>query len=127
MPDYKVVNVEDVDNYSSNGEMRMLRGVIGSDQVTITYRMFPAGYKSSHGHTHSKIDEIVYVMSGKLQVRLDDDIVELGAKTALKIPPHIKRGYRNPFDKNAEVLVVSVQGELVGDNGGTPDHEWWPD
>lgn len=127
MPSYKVVHVEEVENYSKNGEMRMLRDVIDSEQITVSYRKFPAGYKSAHGHTHSKMDEIVYVISGKLQIRLDDDILELGPKTAVKIPPEIKRGYRNPFDEDAEVLVVSVQEEFVDDNGGIPDREWWTD
>lgn len=125
MAKYKVAHITDVPNYSSNGEMRMMRGVVDSKQVAITYELIPAGSMSPHGHTHSKIDEIVFVFSGTLQVRLDDDVIEIGPKTALKISPEVKRGYHNPGNEDVEMLIVSPQVDFVGDNDGIPDENWW--
>ena len=72
MANYKIVKTDDVPNYSSNGEMRMMRGALDSKQIALTYRMIPAGYKPAHGHSHTKIDEIIFVFTGTLQVKLDD-------------------------------------------------------
>jgi uncharacterized cupin superfamily protein len=126
MAKYKIVKAADVDNYSGSGEMRMMGSAIGSEQVALTYRLIPAGVKSPHGHTHSKIDEIVFIVNGTLKIRLDDDIIEVGPTTAVKIPPEVKRGYHNEGDEDVEVLVVSAQVDAVGDNGGVPDEKWWP-
>jgi uncharacterized cupin superfamily protein len=95
MANYKIVKTDDVPNYSSNGEMRMMGRALGSKQIAFTYRLIPAGHQSAHGHTHTKIDEIVFVFSGTLQLRVDDEIIEVGPKTAVKISPETKRGYHN--------------------------------
>jgi hypothetical protein len=49
MAKYTVVKVNDVLNYSQNGEMRMMGQALGSDQVALTYRNIPTGFKSTHG------------------------------------------------------------------------------
>lgn len=125
MAKYKIVKVDEVPNYSKNGEMRMMRGAIDSKQIAITYRLFPAGSKPAHGHTHSKIDEIVYVIKGTIQIKLDDDVIEVGPKAAVKISPEVKRGYHNNTNEDVEFIVVSPQVDFVGDNGGVPDANWW--
>lgn len=129
MADYTIVKVTEVDDVHSGkpGEMRMLRNVINSDQVTLTYRVIPAGYKPAHGHTHSKQDEIIFILSGTLQVRLDDDVVDIEPMTAVRIAPATKRGYHNNGTEDVKMLIISPQGALVGDNGGQPDPDWWPE
>lgn len=125
MANYKIVKTDDVPNYSNNGEMRMMGRALGSKQIALTYRLIPAGSKSAHGHTHTKIDEIVFVFSGTLQLRVDDEIIEVGPKTAVKISPKTKRGYHNLGTEDVHMIVASPQVDFVGDNGGKPDENWW--
>jgi len=125
MAKYKIVKTDEVPNYASKGEMRMMRGALGSDQIALTYRLIPAGHKSAHGHTHTKMDEIVFIFRGKLKIRLDDDIIEVGPKTAVMIPPEVKRGYHNEGNEDVEMVVASPQVDFVDDNGGKPDENWW--
>lgn len=127
MSNFSVVKLSDVPNFSKNGEMRMMRDALGSDQVALSYRKFPPGYDSSHGHTHSTMDEVVFVFKGTLKMKLDDDIIEVGPYMAVMIPPDVKRGYHNDGEEDVELLVASARGTLVGDNGGTPDDKWWTD
>jgi mannose-6-phosphate isomerase-like protein (cupin superfamily) len=125
MAKYTVVKTDDVANYSEIGEMRMMRNALDSKQIALTYRRIPAGYKPAHGHSHSKIDEVVFVFAGTLQIKLDDEIIEVGPKTAVKISPETKRGYHNAGTENVEMIVASPQVAFVGDNGGIPDKNWW--
>jgi uncharacterized cupin superfamily protein len=126
MAKYKIIKVTDVDNRSKHGEMRMMGSALDSEQIALTYRLIPAGAKSPYGHTHSKIDEIIFIFTGTLKIRLDDEVIEVGPKTTVKISPEVKRGYHNEGDEDVEMLVVSPQVDAVGDNGGVPDDTWWP-
>jgi len=60
-----------------------------------------------------------------LKIRLDDDIIEVGPKTAVMIPPEVKRGYHNEGNEDVEMVVASPQVDFVDDNGGKPDENWW--
>ncbi len=128
MANYKIVKVDEVRDVHADGpdEMRMLRNDLDSEQIALTYRRIPAGHQSAHGHTHSKQDEVLFVFAGTLRVKLDDEIIEVGPKTALKIAPEVKRGYHNTGTEDVELIIVSPQAEFVDDNGGQPDPDWWP-
>ncbi len=125
MTKYTIVKTNDVPNYAKNGEMRMMRNALESEQIALTYRLIPAGYKSAHGHTHTKIDEVIFIFKGILKIKLDDDIIEVGPKTAIKIPPETKRGYHNEGTEDVEMIIASPQVAFVGDNDGKPDENWW--
>src|SRR5690242_15576622 len=83
--DYQVVRLDDVDDWLGDypGEMRGITYAIGAEQVAITHRRMPqhTGSKGSYGHRHKTQEEIVFVLSGKLQFKLDDDVIELGSTT----------------------------------------------
>ena len=82
MADYQVVKLEDVDDWLGDypGEMRGITYAIGAEQVALTHRRMPqhTGSKGSYGHRHRTQEEIYFVLSGKLQFKLDDEVVELG-------------------------------------------------
>src|SRR5262245_26358977 len=75
--DYQVVKLEEVDDWLGDypGEMRGITYAIGAEQVAITHRRMPqhTGSKGSYGHRHKEQEEIVFVLSGRLQFKLDDD------------------------------------------------------
>ena len=80
MPGYTVTRLEDVDDVLGDypGEMRMLAGGLESEQVALTYRRMPqhTGGKGSYGHRHAEQEEIYFVISGKLQFKLEDEVIE---------------------------------------------------
>ena len=83
MADYQIVSLEDVDDWLGDypGEMRGITYAIGAEQVALTYRRMPqhTGSKGSYGHRHLTQEELIFVISGKLQFKFGDEIVELGA------------------------------------------------
>jgi quercetin dioxygenase-like cupin family protein len=108
---YTVVRREEVDDVLGEypGEMRMLTAKLGNEQVAFTYRRMPqhTGGKGSYGHRHRTQEEIVYVISGQLQFKLDDDVVDVDAGTAVRIPPETVRSIWNDEPEDAEIVIVS--------------------
>jgi quercetin dioxygenase-like cupin family protein len=91
------------------GEMRFLTSQLGSEQVAFTYRrMEPeTGSKGSYGHRHKSQEEIYFVLSGELQFKLEDDVIDVPAGTAVRIAPGTVRSVWNHPPEEAELLIVS--------------------
>ena len=127
MADYTITRRDEVDDVLGDypGEMRMMTESLGAEQVAFTYRRMPqhTGGKGSYGHRHKTQEEIYYVASGKLQFKLDDDVVDLEAGTAVCVPPSTWRSVWNDEPEDAELIIVSKRVE----GGSQDDAEYLPD
>jgi mannose-6-phosphate isomerase-like protein (cupin superfamily) len=129
MAEYQRVRLEDVDDWLGDypGEMRGITYAIGAEQVALTYRRMPqhTGSKGSYGHRHRTQEELYFVISGRLQFKLGDEIVELGRHEAVRIPPGTARGVWNEESEDAELVIVSVR---VDDPSGDSERvdDFWP-
>src|SRR5579862_6177655 len=112
MPGYTVRTTSEVPDVLGDypGEMRMLAGGLEAEQVAFTYRRMPqhTGGKGSYGHRHAHQEEIYYVISGRLQFKLGDDVVEAGAGTAIRVAADVVRSVWNDEPGDAELVIVSV-------------------
>jgi mannose-6-phosphate isomerase-like protein (cupin superfamily) len=123
MGGYTIATLTDVPDVLGDypGEMRMLAQGLDAEQVAFTYRRMPqhTGGKGSYGHFHAHQEEIYFVISGRLQFKLGDDIVEAAAGTAIRIAPEVVRSVWNEEPEEAELAIVSVFGvdeaQLVAD------------
>ncbi|TML19152.1 MAG: cupin domain-containing protein [Actinobacteria bacterium] len=95
MSDYTIKHIAEVQDVLGDypGEMRMMTGDLGSEQVAFTYRRMPrhTGGKGSYGHRHKEQEEVYFVASGKLQFKLGDDVVELEKGNAVRVAPETWR------------------------------------
>ena len=109
------------------GEMQYLTGPLENEQVAITYRRMPqhTGGKGSYGHHHQWQEEVYYVLSGKLQFKLGDDIVEARQGTAVRVPAKTPRTVWNDEPEDAELLIVSTRDDPPDEAQIDPD--FWPD
>ena len=128
MPDYKIVSLEEVDDWLGDypGEMRGITYAIGSEQVALTYRRMPqhTGSKGSYGHRHKTQEELYFVISGKLQFKLEDEIVELQRGQAVRVPAHVTRGVWNDEPEDAELVIVSTRIDDPRADGETVEGFW---
>ena len=129
MSEYTIVRLHEVDDWLGEypGEMRGITYPIGAEQVALTYRRMPqhTGSKGSYGHRHREQEELVFVISGKLQFKLDDEVVELVGGDTVRIPPHVVRGIWNDEPEDAEIVIVSKRiDDPQGDVETVPD--FWP-
>src|SRR3954451_12029815 len=111
MSEFQVVKLEEVDDWLGDypGEMRGITYAIGAEQAALTYRRMPqhTGSKGSYGHRHKEQEEIYLVVSGKLQFKLDDEIVEAVKRTSVRVSPEVVRGVWNNEPEDAELVIVS--------------------
>jgi quercetin dioxygenase-like cupin family protein len=126
---YTVTRLEDVEDVLGDypGEMRMLTAGLGAEQVALTYRRMPqhTGGKGSYGHFHRTQEEIYLVVSGRLQFKLDEEVIEAGKGTAVRVAPHVVRSVWNDEPEDAELVIVSKR---VDDPQGDVDYrpDFWP-
>jgi len=109
------------------GEMRMATGEVGADQVALTYRRMPAqtGGKGSYGHAHKTQEELYLVLSGTLQFKLGDEILDVPARSAVRVAPEIVRSVWNEGPDDVELVIASVRiDDPRGDVVLTED--FWP-
>jgi mannose-6-phosphate isomerase-like protein (cupin superfamily) len=115
MSGYTVCTLEDVPDVLGDypGEMRFFGHQLGSEQVTLTHRRMPqhTGGKGSYGHRHKTQEEIYYVLSGKLQFKLDDEVIEAERGTAIRVAPEVVRSVWNDESEDAELVIISMRSE----------------
>lgn len=110
------------------GEMHMLTYELETDQVALTYRRMPqhTGGKGSYGHFHREQEEVYFVVAGKLQFKLDDDVVEVPKGTAVRVAPEVVRSVWNDEPEDAELVIVSKRiADPENDSGTVPG--FWPE
>jgi mannose-6-phosphate isomerase-like protein (cupin superfamily) len=128
--DYTIKRLEEVADVLGDypGEMRMMTSDLEAEQVAFTYRRMPhhTGGKGSYGHRHKTQEEIYFVMSGTLQFKLDDEVLDLEEGTVVRVPPETWRSVWNDEEEDAELIIVSKRVE----GGSAEDAEYlqdfWP-
>jgi len=113
--------------YPGYGELRMFTEHLGAEQVAFSWRSMPAGTggKGSYGHRHRTQEEIYFVISGTLQFKLGDDIVEVGPGGAVRVAPDTFRSVHNDGPEEAELVICSPRVDDPAAETETVD-EFWP-
>jgi mannose-6-phosphate isomerase-like protein (cupin superfamily) len=127
---YTVCKLEDAQDILGDypGEMRFLAGPLGTEQVAFTYRRMPkhTGGKGGYGHRHGTQEEVYFVISGTLEFKLEDELIELHAGQAVRVAPEVVRSVWNARDEDAQLVICSVRLPE-----GAEDHElvedFWPE
>jgi len=69
------------------------------------------GGKGSYGHRHKTQEEIYLVLSGRLEFKLEDEVVELGPLTAVRVAPQTARSVWNAGPEEALLVIASTRSE----------------
>jgi mannose-6-phosphate isomerase-like protein (cupin superfamily) len=95
------------------GEMKMLAGPLDTEQIAFTYRRMPqhSGGKGSYGHRHKTQEEVYFIVSGELQFKLEDEVIDVPAGTAVRVAPGTARSLWNERPEEAELIIVSTRIE----------------
>jgi mannose-6-phosphate isomerase-like protein (cupin superfamily) len=130
MADYVIKRLEEAPDVLGDypGEMRMMTYELGAEKVAFTWRRMPSktGGKGSYGHRHKEAEEIYFIAEGKLQFKLEDEVIELDAGSVVKVPAQVVRSVWNDEPEDAVVIIVSQRvSDPQGDAETVPD--FWPD
>jgi mannose-6-phosphate isomerase-like protein (cupin superfamily) len=110
------------------GQMRFLTEDLKARQVAITHRLMPprSGGKGSYGHRHKTQEEIYYVISGTLQFKLQDEVLDVPAGSAVRVAPAVTRSIWNDGPGHAELVICSIRLEDPHADGELVD-DFWPE
>jgi mannose-6-phosphate isomerase-like protein (cupin superfamily) len=119
--DYQIIQVGELDDYVGEehpGEMRGVARGLGSEQLALTHRVLPPGAGALRGdrtigHTHNTQEEIYYVISGTLTMKIGDEEIDVGPRSAALLPPPTPRSYANLGEEDVEFLIASVKADDI--------------
>jgi quercetin dioxygenase-like cupin family protein len=79
-------------------------------QVTSNRTTFRQGADGAPPHFHTKASELFFVLDGKLDVLLDEDVITLGQGDFLLVPPNTPHAFGAAEGQDADVLFVFTPG-----------------
>jgi mannose-6-phosphate isomerase-like protein (cupin superfamily) len=127
---YTVRKLEEVPDVLGDypGEMRFFTKELATEQVAFTYRRMPpnTGGKGSYGHRHKTQEEIYFVYTGTLQFKLEDEVIDVEAGTAVRVAPEVVRSVWNEGPEDAQLVIVSRWSEDPRDDAALVE-DFWPE
>jgi mannose-6-phosphate isomerase-like protein (cupin superfamily) len=129
MSDYTISRLQEVpDAFGGQypGEMRFMTDHLGAQQVAFTHRVMPpkSGGKGGYGHRHKTQEEIYFVISGTLQFKLGDDVVDVAGPSAVRVSPGVVRSIWNDGPDDSELVICSVRLEDSRADGEIVEGFW---
>ena len=131
MSDWTIKKLEELTDVLGDypGEMRMSAASdLGNEQVAFTWRRMPArtGGKGSYGHRHKITEEIYFVAAGTLQFKIEDEVMDLGEGTVVRMAPQVTRSVWNEGPEDAVLIMCSVRTDDPRDDLETVE-DFWPE
>ena len=117
MSAYTVVNLKQVEDqapkfgYAPDLESRFARQALELENSGLSYFKAAPGFRVPFGHRHTEQEEVYIVVAGSARIKLDDEVVDLGAWDAVRVPAHLTRALEGG-PEGAEILAF-----------GAPSHE----
>jgi quercetin dioxygenase-like cupin family protein len=78
--------------------------------LTSNRSTFQAGAAGAPPHFHTTMSELFFVLSGALQVLVDEEVTTLEAGDTLLVPPYTPHAFGAARDREADVLFVFTPG-----------------
>jgi mannose-6-phosphate isomerase-like protein (cupin superfamily) len=115
MSEYTIVNLKEVEdqapkwNLSPDLEARFARVALDAELVGLTYQRLGPNYTVPWGHTHKTQEEVYLVTEGSVEVKIGDEIKELGKWDAIRVHKDTPRGFRSGPD-GVEMIAIGCPG-----------------
>src|SRR4051812_50032665 len=99
---------------SETQEAHFAHGALDCEQVGFSHHRVKPGKRQAFAHKHDQAEEVYVVVSGDGRVKLDDDVVELKPRDALRVAPTVMRQFE-AGPRRPEPIAV---GRPPGGGGG---------
>jgi len=79
------------------------------------YYLFEAEFDPQSGnrlHVHRYEDEIVYVLEGAIEIRLEDQKLQASAGSVAHLPKNIPHALYNPLKTPLRILAIAIPGGM---------------
>lgn len=126
MSAYEVVNVGALDTWReftggwSDHNTREGRRIVDHEMDTqylgVTVNALVPGQEDAYWHDHAEVEEMYIFLTGRGQMGLDDDVVEVGPGTIIRVGQNVMRTYRclPESDDQLRFICVRAGGSELG-------------
>ena len=93
MPDYTRVNLRDVEDqaakhgFGDHQEARFPREALGLEASGVGHLRVKPNQRQPFAHRHNEAEEVHVVLEGSGRVKLDDEVIDVGADDVIRIVP----------------------------------------
>lgn len=127
MADYTRINLKDLEDFAAKSgrkgySARFATKSLGLEESGVGYQTLEPNHRMSFGHKHEAQEEIFVVLSGSGRFKLEDEIIEVTAYDAIRIPHDVMRGYEAGPD-GMELLIFGAP--RTEQNDAILEHDWW--
>lgn len=137
MSDYEVTQIGALDEWRnhfggfnparSRDGRRVVDHELSMQYIGMTANALEPGEQSGYWHTHSRIEELYVFLEGRGQMGLDDEVVDVGPGTVVRVGPDVWRTWRALPDSPGQLrwLCIRAGGERLPHmpDDSTPDHD----
>ncbi len=97
--------------YSGYGEQRWYSDALSTEQVSFSWRRMPPGTggRGSYGHRHPGQEEVYFVISGTVTIKVGDEVFEAGSHAAVRMTGRDYYSLHNDTGAEAQVLIFSTR------------------
>ncbi len=120
--DYTIKNLSEVEDQAPGfglgeiQEARFAREDLNSETIGVALHRLKPGKRQSFAHRHDQAEEIYVVLAGSGRIKLDDQVMEIGPRDAIRVAPPVTRALE-AGDKGLEWLAFGPRhqgdGEMV--------------
>ena len=119
----KLTDVEDsapAFGFEEVQEARFATEDLGAERTGVSHHRVKGARRQAFGHRHEQAEEIYVVLSGSGRVKLDDEILEVETRDAVRVAPGVVRQFE-AGPEGLELLAVGARHD--GDGELLPG--WW--
>ena len=115
MSEYTIVNLKEVEDQAPNFglspefEARFARVALEAELVGLTYQRLAPNLTVPWGHTHKTQEEVYLVTDGSVEVKIGDEIKQLGRWDAISVHKDTPRGFR-AGPEGVEMIAIGCPG-----------------
>jgi mannose-6-phosphate isomerase-like protein (cupin superfamily) len=112
--------------YPDFGEMRWYSDAVDAERVSFSWRLMPPGTggRGSYGHRHPGLEEVYFVIAGRLTFKVGEDVFEAGPQTAVRMTGEEFYSVHNDTDADAELLIFNHR---TADPPTERQDDFWPE
>ncbi len=130
MPDgFTHLNLSEVEDsapkfgFEEHQEARFASEALATEQTGFSLHRVKPGRRQGFGHRHEEAEEIYVVLAGSGRMRLDEEVIELAERDAVRVRGVVTRA----FEAGERGLEVLAFGPRRTDDQGELFMGWWGD
>ena len=124
---YTVKNLREVEDMAPSfgfqevQEARFANKDLESENTGLSFHRVKPGCRQAFAHRHEAAEEIYVIVSGTGRMKLDDEVIDVGPMTAIRVAPPVARA----FEADADGLELLAFGPLHPKDGEVLTEDFW--